>query len=170
MAETGLDSTPRVLVADDVPVNLKVMTAALGADFDLVLANGGAEALQLARSDPQPDLIVLDILMPDIDGFEVCRQLKTDASTAHIPVIFVTALDDRINEEYGLKIGAVDYIYKPINAPVVRARVKLHLDMQMQREFLERLLDLRSEELQTAQAEARQLLMARTIPLIPADS
>jgi len=170
MSETGLDSMSRALVADDVPVSLTVMSAALGDDFELALANNGAEALQPARSEPQPDLIVLDIVMPDIDGFAACRQLGAAASTARIPVIFVTVLDDRINEECGLKIGAVDCHDEPINAPVVRARVKLHLETQMQREFLERLPDLRSADLQAAQAEARRLLWARTIPLIPADS
>ena len=103
-------------------------------------------------------MVLLDVLMPEMDGFEVCQKLKQDPATASIPVIFVTSMDDTINEEYGLKVGAVDYITKPINPAIVRARVKLHIRLEHYREFLEKLLELRTDELITAQAGARSLL------------
>jgi PleD family two-component response regulator len=115
-----------LLVVDDHPLNILVLYQALSADYRVLKASGGAEALQVCRTQ-RPDLVLLDIAMPGMDGFEVCRQLKADPLTRDIPVIFVTAHNDTSHETLGLEMGAVDFIVKPINAAVVRARVKTHL-------------------------------------------
>ena len=115
-----------LLVVDDQPLNIQVLHQAFAADHRVLKALGGAEALQVCRQH-RPDLILLDVVMPGMDGFEVCRQLKADPLTRDIPVIFVTAHDDASHETRGLELGAVDFIVKPINAAVVRARVKTHL-------------------------------------------
>lgn len=148
---------PTVLVVDDQSVNNVILAKTLEDDYTVIEATSGEDALRLAGQGGL-DMILLDVLMPDMDGFEVCRALKADAGTRRIPVIFVTAMDDKVNEEHGLKVGAVDYIYKPISPAVVKVRVGLHLRVQQQREFLERLLEIRTEDLKKAQREARGLL------------
>ena len=125
MAETDKAT---LLLVDDEPVNLRVLKQVLKDDYRLVFAKNGQEALRLA-AEKQPDLILLDIMMPDMTGIEVCTRLKQDASCQRIPVIFVTALNDQADEAAGLDAGAVDYITKPISPPVVRARVKTHLSL-----------------------------------------
>jgi putative two-component system response regulator len=159
MSEKSL-AEKRVLVVDDVPFNTRVLATALVDDYTVTFARGGVEALEMAGTEPQPDMILLDLLMADMDGFEVCARLKASAETAAIPVIFVTGLDDKINEERGFKIGGVDYIPKPINPAVVRARVELHLRLQDHRLFLARLEDGTITDLDQARAEARRLLRA----------
>ena len=119
---------PRILVVDDEATNLKVLRQVLQADYMLSFARSGADALKLARSD-KPDLILLDIMMPEMTGFEVCAELKQDPITAEIPVIFVTALKDDLNEAEGFRLGAVDYISKPVVPDIVRSRVKTHLSL-----------------------------------------
>ena len=117
-----------ILIVDDEPTNLRVLKQILHKDYRLVFAKGGNEAIRLAHSK-KPDLILLDIMMPDITGLEVCKQLKSDTATSSIPIIFVTALNDHTDEAQGLEIGAVDYITKPVSAPVVKARVATHLSL-----------------------------------------
>ena len=117
-----------VLVVDDEPQNLAVLRQILGNDYHLVFARNGAEALAAALKH-QPSLILLDIQMPDMDGYTVCRQLKADARTESIPVIFVTSMAEVGDEEAGFAVGAVDYIVKPVSAPLVRARVRTHLSL-----------------------------------------
>jgi len=123
-----LDQRPRLLIVDDEPTNLQVLRQVLGADYVLLFATDGARALQLARTQ-QPQLILLDVMMPGMDGHAVCTQLKAESATAAIPVIFVTALADAQDEARGFEVGCVDYITKPISAAVVRARVKTHLSL-----------------------------------------
>jgi len=123
-----LDQRPRLLIVDDEPTNLQVLRQVLGADYVLLFATDGARALQLARTQ-QPQLILLDVMMPGMDGYAVCTQLKAESATAAIPVIFVTALADAQDEARGFEVGCVDYITKPISAAVVRARVKTHLSL-----------------------------------------
>lgn len=129
-----------ILCVDDEVNNLKVLRVALQGTYDLLFAKSGKEALALA-SERQPDLILLDVMMPEMDGFEVCRRLKQDAQLAAVPVIFVTALQDEADEEVGLECGAVDYITKPISTAIVKARVKNHLSLvrvdELQRTRLE---------------------------------
>ena len=115
-----------MLVVDDQPINIQVLYQAFAADHRVIKATSGAEALRLCHQQ-RPDLVLLDVVMPEMDGFEVCRQLKADPLTRDIPIIFVTAQDDSSQETLGLEVGAVDFIVKPVNAAVVRARVKTHL-------------------------------------------
>ncbi len=128
----------RVLAVDDEKSNLKVLSELLQNDANISLAKDGAQALRKAI-ELQPDLILLDIMMPDMSGFEVIRLLKQDPLTSHIPVIFITALNDVLNEEKGLELGACDYISKPFNSAVCKARVRLHLRLARQQTLLERL-------------------------------
>jgi putative two-component system response regulator len=157
----AIESLPRLLIVDDEKTNLVLLQQALGMDYTIVTAKDGAEALRQARIVPRPDLILLDVMMPAPNGFSVCQQLKADPATADIPVIFVTSMTDNINEQVGLQLGAVDYINKPISPPVVRARVALHLRLKLQNEFLQRLLDQRTKDLESARTEARTLLKPR---------
>ena len=119
---------PRILIVDDEPVNLRVLKKTLSEQYDLYFAKNGADALELVDSE-HPDLILLDVMMPNMTGFEVCETLKLNESKKHIPVIFVTALNDAVDEAKGLALGAVDYITKPFSPSVVRIRVKTHLSL-----------------------------------------
>jgi len=127
-----------VLVVDDAPSNLVILTESLRSEFDVRIATSGAEALRLVEEIP-PDLILLDILMPDMDGYEVCRRLKANAGTSNIPVIFLTAKGDVADETMGLAIGAVDYIIKPVSIPIVLARVRTHVELKRRGDLLENL-------------------------------
>jgi putative two-component system response regulator len=127
---------PTILVVDDTPDNLSLMRELLKGDYQVQLANGGERALKLAALSPHPDLILLDIMMPGIDGYEVCQRLKADPATRNIPVVFLTAKTEVEDEKKGLEIGAVDYITKPISPPIVLARVKIHLALKAQADFL----------------------------------
>lgn len=122
------DRRPRLLLVDDEPTNLHVLRQILGEDYRLQFATDGRKALQLAQQQ-KPDLILLDIMMPELNGYDVCRQLKADPRTESIPVIFVSALAEVGDEADGFAAGAVDYIIKPVRAPVVRARVRTHLSL-----------------------------------------
>ncbi|WP_462179789.1 response regulator [Pseudoalteromonas gelatinilytica] len=125
---TQISERARILVVDDEPANLKVIREVLANDYRLSFAKSGELALQLIENEP-PKLILLDIMMPDMSGFEVCKVLKANPKTAHIPVIFVTALSHEQDESEGFALGAVDYITKPISPAIVRARVKNHLSL-----------------------------------------
>ncbi|AUC88597.1 two-component system response regulator [Alteromonas sp. MB-3u-76] len=119
---------PVLLLVDDEPANLRVLKQLLSSQYQLVFARDGHEALEIASSR-RPDLILLDVMMPGMTGFEVCESLKNNEVTEHIPVIFVTALNDDMDEARGFEVGAVDYITKPISPAVVKARVKTHLSL-----------------------------------------
>ncbi|HSH86463.1 MAG TPA: two-component system response regulator [Methylophilus sp.] len=119
---------PRILIVDDEPLNLKVLKQVLQDDYRLSFAKNGMDALELVKKE-KPRLILLDVMMPGMTGFEVCKQLKDDPDTQTIPVIFVTALADEADESQGFKAGGVDYINKPISPSLVRARVKAHLSL-----------------------------------------
>jgi len=127
-----------VLVIDDEIINLKVISEALRNEVNVIVANNGIQGIRKAQ-ELQPDLIILDVMMPDMDGFEVIKQLHANKNTSSIPVLFITALNDMSNEEKGLLLGASDYLQKPIQAPIVKARVRLHLQLTHQRRMLERL-------------------------------
>ena len=122
------DRRPRLLLVDDEPTNLQVLRQVLQADYRLLFATDGERAVQLVH-EQRPDLILLDIMMPRMDGYAVCRALKANPETAGIPVIFITALSDSQDETAGFDAGAVDYITKPVSPPVVRARVRTHLSL-----------------------------------------
>jgi len=149
---------PTILVVDDTPENLQIMNGLLRDAYQVKLANGGARALKVASTPPAPDLILLDIMMPGIDGYEVCAKLKDDPMTADIPVIFLTAMSEVEDEQKGFGVGCVDYITKPISPPIVLARVKTHLLLKSARDFLkdqnaflEKEVAKRTREVQTVQ-------------------
>ncbi len=127
---------PLVLVVDDTPENLELMSELLLPTYRVKVASSGLKALRIAISSPPPDLILLDIMMPLMDGYEVCRRLKADAQTRDIPVIFLTAKTELADEQHGFNLGAVDYITKPISPPLVLARVKAQLQLKASADFL----------------------------------
>lgn len=151
----NLDFTTKatILVVDDTPDSLALMSNLLKDRYKIKVANNGKKALSVAQNDPALDLILLDVMMPEIDGYEVCRQLKADKMTQNIPVIFLTAKADIADETFGLSLGAVDYITKPVSPPIVLARVKTHLAakgfqdlLRDQNHFLEMLVQERTAE------------------------
>ena len=125
-----------VLVVDDTPDNLTLMSNLLKDEYKVKVANCGEKALKIAASEVPPDLILLDIMMPGMDGYEVCERLKHDVLTMDIPVIFLTAKAEMADEQHGLELGAVDYIIKPISPPIVMVRVKNHLSLKRMADFL----------------------------------
>ncbi|SDH67382.1 response regulator [Pseudomonas panipatensis] len=125
-----------ILVVDDQPDNLMLMSELLMGHYQVRVASSGAKALRLAQSEPPPDLVLLDVMMPDMDGYEVCRQLKQDPRTHDIPVIFLTGLVNPKDEQHGLDLGAVDYITKPISPPVTLARIRAQLNLKANADFL----------------------------------
>ena len=130
------DKRPVVLVVDDLPDNLTLLGELLKADYRVRAANSGPAALRLAASSPRPDLILLDEMMPGMDGLEVLRQLQADPVLRRIPVLFVTAMDDTADEAHGLALGAVDYITKPLRPAIVMARVRTQLELKRARDLL----------------------------------
>lgn len=125
-----------VLIVDDTPDNLILIGDLLKESYRLKVANNGERALKLARADPVPDLILLDVTMPGLDGYEVCRRLKADPATADIPVLFLTTMSRPENEQKGFDAGGADYITKPISRPILEARVRIHLENKAARDFL----------------------------------
>lgn len=125
-----------ILIVDDTPANISLLSALLKDRYRTKIATNGERALKIAATDPQPDLILLDIMMPGMDGYEVCQRLKEDPQTAEIPVIFLMAKIDVEDEEKGLKLGAVDYITKPISPSIMLVRVQTHLTLRNARQFL----------------------------------
>lgn len=119
-----------------MPSNIRLVCEALQSDYEMIVAVSGERALELAVSQTPPDLVLLDVVMPGMDGHEVCRRLKANPETQDIPVIFLTAQDQEADETQGLELGAVDYITKPCSLPIVKVRVKTHLELKRQRDML----------------------------------
>ncbi|RXZ38303.1 response regulator [Oxalobacteraceae bacterium CAVE-383] len=142
-----------ILVIDDSPSNIDLLRAILEPHYRVKVATGAERALKIVASEAPPDLILLDILMPDVDGYELCRRIKSDARHRRIPIIFVTGLEDAADEERGFASGGEDYITKPIRPAVVLARVKTHLALYNQTRELETQVDLRTRELQQTRLE-----------------
>jgi len=127
-----------ILVVDDMPTNIDILAGLLDDRYKVKAARTGAKALEIVHSGNPPDLILLDVVMPGMSGYEVCEALKADPDTATIPVIFVTSLNDEEDEEKGLKLGAVDYITKPFRAAIVLARIENHLKLKSYQDLLRR--------------------------------
>jgi PleD family two-component response regulator len=140
MNEFNLTERATLLVVDDMPEDLALMSSLLMDDYKVKVANGGEKALKIAVSDSPPDLILLDIMMPGMDGYEVCRRLKENKETKEIPVIFITAKSDIEGEAQGFDLGAVDYITKPFVHQIVLARVRTHLQLKRKTDLLEQAL------------------------------
>lgn len=141
-----------ILVVDDTPENIDILIGILGDDYKVKVAIDGPRALALVAKS-RPDLILLDVMMPGMNGYEVCKLLKQDPLTNHIPIIFVTALSESSDEAQGFALGAVDYITKPVSAPVVKARVKTHLALYDQKRLLEQQVKIRTHELEETRFE-----------------
>lgn len=145
--------TKNILVVDDEPVNIMVLSDLLKGQYRVIAAKNGEQALKRATGDVKPDLILLDVMMPGMDGFEVCRTLKADEQTESIPVVFVTAMMEEVDEMKGLDVGAVDYITKPFSPAIVLARVKAHLELKEARDALSRQNEILEERVQERTAE-----------------
>lgn len=126
-----------ILIVDDIANNIKILKSILELDgYGVKVANSGKRAIELSKKEPIPDLILLDVMMPEMDGYEVCQCIKSDDVTKDIPVIFVSANHEIEDETKGFEVGAVDYISKPISEPIVKARVKTHLELKLARDEL----------------------------------
>ncbi len=136
-----------ILVVDDVPINIDILRQVLKDKYKVKIATNGPKALKIARSENPPDLILLDVIMPDMDGYQVCKLLKEDFKTSKIPVIFVSSKSETNDEIFGFEIGAVDYIAKPISAPIVLSRVRTHLSLYDEKKLLDELVAERTLEL-----------------------
>jgi len=147
--------TPTLLVVDDMPDNIDVLRGILSNDYIIKVATGGEMALKIVAAQP-PDLILLDVMMPEMDGHEVCRQLKNKEASRHIPVIFITARNAVEDEARGFELGAADYIAKPISPSIVRARVSAHLALADQRYYLQELVAERTSELDSTNKRLEQ--------------
>jgi len=125
-----------ILIVDDTRMNIQIMKDILADSYVIFCATSGKEALKIAMSQ-RIDLILLDVVMPEMDGYEVCRRLKATHNTQNIPIIFVSAMSDVEDETKGLEMGAIDYIFKPVNPAIVKIRVKNHLELKRYRDILE---------------------------------
>lgn len=146
-----------LLIVDDERFNINILKDLLEPDYDIMVAKNGTQALERATSSTRPDLVLLDIMMPGMDGYQVLARLKADNATLNIPVIFITALGDATDEEKGLKLGAVDYISKPFSPPIVQARINTHIALQWSLR--------RQSQLNTQLAQLNDALAAKNIEL-----
>ncbi|MBF0118900.1 MAG: two-component system response regulator [Desulfobacterales bacterium] len=151
MIET--DKKEKILIVDDTPVNIRMLASVLKDDYKLIFATNGTKALNILEQEELPDLILLDIIMPDIDGYEVMQKVKNNEKTKDIPVIFITSMTEEDNETKGLGLGAVDYITKPFSLSIVKARIKTHLKLKQYQSGLEDLVKLRTQEILETQIE-----------------
>lgn len=135
------DDKQCILAVDDMPENIEIIRNLLGKEYQIKAATKGSKAIEIARRQPQPDLILLDVMMPEMNGFEVCRILKTDADTLQIPIIFVTGNNDSIDETKGFEFGATDYISKPFHPAIIKSRIQTHLQLQKEQKKVDRLLE-----------------------------
>lgn len=156
--ENGQQGPPKILIVDDDPFQVQLLVGLLEREnYDIIGYNDNLKALEdVARI--QPDLILLDLIMPEIDGFEVCRRLKADPRTHSIPVVFVTAKKDQVTESQGFELGAVDYVTKPFNPVIIKARVRTHLELKRHRDRLEHLVQERTAERDKSQAQFQDLV------------
>ena len=137
-----MDELNRILIVDDERYNIKVLSELLREEYKIMAAKSGEMALNAVHGPNPPDLILLDIMMPGLSGYEVCHQLKADPRTMHIPVIFVTSLDSTDDEAKGFELGAVDYIFKPFKPVIVKARVRTHIQLKRKTDLLDRLASI----------------------------
>jgi len=149
---------PKILVVDDIPGNIQIIMQAIKDEYSVIAATSGDKALALASADPAPSIILLDVMMPGMDGYEVCRRLKENEKTRGIPVMFITTLDEDINEGKGLDLGAVDYIAKPINPALVKKRIRNQLELKQYRDHLEGLVRERTAQIHNTRLEIIRML------------
>ncbi len=147
---------PRLLIVDDTPQNINLLGEYLRDEYDVRIATSGQKALDIAFSTDKPDIILLDVMMPGMDGFEVMARLKDNPGTRDIPVIFLTAMGEAVDEQKGLSLGAVDYVVKPFNVDVVATRVRNHLSLRQHVQFLEWLHAEKADALERLMTEFRR--------------
>lgn len=152
------EETAKILVVDDEKTNIDVLVGLLNDDYKVFIAKNGQQALKRARTEPVPDIILLDIVMPGMDGFEVCRHLKAHAETSQIPVIFITSMHNPADETKGLELGAVDFVRKPFVPNVIMARIRTQLELLRQRERLIELNQVKNKFLGMAAHDLRNPL------------
>jgi len=145
--DTQLNEKSIVLIIDDTIANIRILTELLRSDYAIKISTNGKTAIDIANALPKPDLILLDIMMPEMDGYEVCTILKADENTKDIPIIFVTAMTATDDEAKGLNLGAVDYITKPFNPQLVKIRIHNQLELKKHRDKLEILVKIRTQEI-----------------------
>ncbi len=151
-----INKIPLILIVDDNQMNLKVLgTILMEENYEIILAGNGKEAVHEAKTN-HPDIILMDVMMPEMNGLEATKILKKDDETKNIPVIFITAIGEESTEEEGFRIGAADYINKPVRGPIVRARVKAHLELHNQKKYLEQKVLERTEELKKKNEELEE--------------
>ena len=159
---TNVEDKKVVLLVDDAPANIQIVNSILKDAYKIRVATSGPKALEVVKTTPMPDLILLDIVMPEMDGYEVCTRLKADAETRDIPVIFLTGQTETADETRGFEVGAVDYIHKPFSPAIVKARVHTHLVLRGIREQLARQLRTIKAELETARQIQLSILPQET--------
>ena len=155
-----------LLLVDDDPENIEMVNSILGDKYEIRVAKNGVKALELANMEPTPGLILLDVIMPHMDGYEACKHLKEDAKTRDIPIIFLTGKTDVVDETRGFEVGAVDYIHKPFSPPIVTARVRTHLMLRDAHETVARQLATMNSELEMAR-QVQLSILPREIPDLP---
>lgn len=151
-------SKPVILIVDDAPTNIDILRNTLQHDYKIKVAVNGQKAIEIANKTPDLSMILLDVVMPEMDGYEVCQILKKRPATSDIPIIFVTAKSSVEDENKGLELGAVDYISKPIQPAIVQARVKTHIFLANQQKHLEHLVEERTKEIEATKLEIIQCL------------
>lgn len=142
-----------ILIIDDIVSNIRILTESLRDEYKIIASTSGKEAIDIINNITKPDLILLDIVMPELDGYEVCKILKSRTETSKIPIIFLTAINQDIDETKGFELGAVDYIRKPFSVPVVKSRIKMQLSLNKYQNYLEELVSERTIELLETQKE-----------------
>jgi len=143
----GKKDRPKILIVDDEKINIDILVDLLTPEYRVVAAKNGLQAFKRLEKPPLPDLILLDIMMPEMDGYEVCKRLKIEPETKDIPVIFVTAKGSTEDETKGLELGAVDYLTKPLSPPIVKARVANHIELKLSREDLKQQNEILKENM-----------------------
>ncbi len=135
--KTVTPEKPLVLIVDDTPINIQILAESLAKDYRIKVAGSGRAAFEILEKHVEPDLILLDVMMPDMDGYSICTRLKQNPETSNIPVIFITAMSEAADEERGLNLGAADYITKPFHLPIVKARIQNHIKFKLMTDLLE---------------------------------
>lgn len=154
--DDGQQKQGKVLIVDDEPLNITMIGELLSDQFEIIAETRGLQALKTAQETPDIDVILLDVQMPEMSGYEICRQLKDHFLTQHIPVIFLTVLDNEEDESQGLELGASDYVARPFKPSVLKARIRTHVELKKTREDLEGLLAARADDLRHAKTAIAQ--------------
>ncbi|HNX23071.1 MAG TPA: response regulator [Spirochaetota bacterium] len=148
----------KILIVDDVPENIQILIEAVRDEYSVIAATNGEKALALSLVEPLPEIILLDVMMPGMDGYELCSRLKQNEKTAGIPVMFITTMNKEMNEERGLDLGAVDYITKPINPSLVKKRIRNQIELKLHRDHLEMLVKERTTEIHETRLDIIRIL------------